>query len=151
VEVLDSRDIFIGVNAIDYSGYPDCRPEFILEFERLAKVATKAGVQGKSQFKIHAPLINLSKAETIRKGTRLGVDYSLTLSCYGPSATPDAHVPESALPGKCAARSRGHFRCPVGDGLQLVPALDAWPQTDWRYKGAQRQQTKRAYRVHLPE
>jgi 7-cyano-7-deazaguanine synthase len=84
-EVLGAADIFIGANAIDYSGYPDCRPEFISAFERLANVATKAGVQG-IRFKIHAPLISMSKAEIIRKGMELGVDFSLTHSCYDPGA-----------------------------------------------------------------
>ena len=82
-EVLGAADIFIGANAIDYSGYPDCRPEFISAFERLAGLATKAGVEG-TAFKIHAPLISLSKADIIRKGTELGVDFSLTHSCYDP-------------------------------------------------------------------
>jgi len=85
-EVLGSSDIFIGVNALDYSGYPDCRPEFIEAFERLANLATKAGVEGKQKLKIHTPLISLSKAEIIRTGLELGVDYSLTSSCYDPSA-----------------------------------------------------------------
>jgi 7-cyano-7-deazaguanine synthase len=80
-EVLEARDIFIGVNSVDFSGYPDCRPEFIAAFEQLATVATKAGVTGKP-CRIHAPLIELSKAEIIREGTRLGVDYALTVSCY---------------------------------------------------------------------
>ena len=80
-EVLAARDIFIGVNAVDFSGYPDCRPEFIAAFERLATVATKAGVEGQT-CRVHAPLISLSKAEIIREGTRLGVDYGLTVSCY---------------------------------------------------------------------
>jgi 7-cyano-7-deazaguanine synthase len=80
-EVLGARDIFIGVNAIDFSCYPDCRPEFIAAFERLATLATKAGVEGQT-CRIHAPLISLSKAEIIREGTRLGVDYGLTVSCY---------------------------------------------------------------------
>jgi 7-cyano-7-deazaguanine synthase len=80
-EVLGARDIFIGVNVVDYSGYPDCRPEFIAAFERLATVATKAGVEGNA-CSIHAPLIKLSKAEIIRQGTQLGVDYALTVSCY---------------------------------------------------------------------
>ena len=80
-EVLAARDIFIGVNAIDFSGYPDCRPAFIAAFEQLAAKATKAGVEG-HPCRIHAPLINLSKAEIIREGTRLGVDYALTVSCY---------------------------------------------------------------------
>jgi 7-cyano-7-deazaguanine synthase len=83
-EVLGAADIFIGANAVDYSGYPDCRPEFISAFEKLAGVATKAGVQG-TQFRIHAPLISMSKAEIIRKGTDLGVDFSLTRSCYDPT------------------------------------------------------------------
>jgi 7-cyano-7-deazaguanine synthase len=84
-EVLDAADIFIGANAIDYSGYPDCRPEFIAAFERLANLATKAGVEG-TRFKIHAPLISMSKADIIRKGMELGVDFSLTHSCYDPGA-----------------------------------------------------------------
>ncbi len=81
VEVLGARDIFIGVNAVDYSGYPDCRPEFIAAFEALATRATKAGVEGAS-FRIHAPLIRLSKADIVREGTRLGVDFAATVSCY---------------------------------------------------------------------
>ena len=84
-EVLAAKDIFIGVNAIDYSGYPDCRPEFIGAFEHLANLATKAGIEG-SKFKIRTPLINMSKADIIRKGMELGVDYSLTHSCYDPDA-----------------------------------------------------------------
>jgi 7-cyano-7-deazaguanine synthase len=84
-EVLGAFDIFIGINALDYSGYPDCRPEFITAFENLAKLATKSGVEGQ-RFRIHAPLISLSKAEIIRRGTELGVDFSLTHSCYDPTA-----------------------------------------------------------------
>ncbi len=80
-EVLDLHDIFIGVNAVDYSGYPDCRPEFIEAFQVLANLATKAGVEG-TEIKIHAPLIKLSKAEIINKGMRLGVEYKQTVSCY---------------------------------------------------------------------
>lgn len=80
-EVLGARDIFIGVNAVDYSGYPDCRPEFIEAFERLANLATRAGVEGQG-FSIRAPLQNLSKAQIIQKGIRLGVDYAMTVSCY---------------------------------------------------------------------
>jgi len=86
-EVLGSSDIFIGVNALDYSGYPDCRPEFIEAFERLANLATKAGVEGRQNLKIHTPLISLSKAEIVRKGRELGIDYGLTSSCYDPSPT----------------------------------------------------------------
>ena len=83
-EVKEASNIFIGVNAVDYSGYPDCRPEFIAAFETLANLATKAGVEGKSQMKIHTPLIELSKAEIIGKGLELGVDYGMTHSCYDP-------------------------------------------------------------------
>jgi 7-cyano-7-deazaguanine synthase len=84
-EVIGGADIFIGANAIDYSGYPDCRPEFISAFEQVARVGTKAGVEG-TEFRIHAPLISMSKAEIIRKGIELGVDFSLTHSCYDPAA-----------------------------------------------------------------
>jgi 7-cyano-7-deazaguanine synthase len=80
-EVLGSRSIFVGVNAVDYSGYPDCRPEFIRAFEAMANLATKAAVEGLAM-RIHAPLIDLSKADIIRAGSRLGVDYALTVSCY---------------------------------------------------------------------
>ena len=80
-EVIGARDLFIGVNAVDYSGYPDCRPEFIRAFERLANLATRAGVEG-DVFRIHAPLMRLSKAQIIQRGTELGVDYSRTVSCY---------------------------------------------------------------------
>jgi 7-cyano-7-deazaguanine synthase len=92
-EVIGARDIFMGVNAIDYSGYPDCRPEFIAQFERLANLATKAGVSG-SEFRIHAPLITMTKAQIIGKGTELGVDFSLTHSCYDPA-------PNGKACGKC--------------------------------------------------
>jgi 7-cyano-7-deazaguanine synthase len=92
-EVLGAADIFVGVNAVDYSDYPDCRPEFIQEFERLARVATKAGVEGTS-FKIQAPLIDMSKADIIRAGTLLGVDYGMTVSCYQANA-------DGAACGKC--------------------------------------------------
>jgi 7-cyano-7-deazaguanine synthase len=83
-EVLGAYDLFLGVNAVDYSGYPDCRPEFIAAFERLANLATKAGVEGSGTFRVHAPLIHWTKAEIIRQGLALGVDYSLTHSCYDP-------------------------------------------------------------------
>jgi 7-cyano-7-deazaguanine synthase len=86
-EVLESSDVFIGVNALDYSGYPDCRPEYIHAFEQMANLATKASVEGRQKLKIHAPLMHLTKAQIIRRGTELGVDYSLTSSCYDP--TPD--------------------------------------------------------------
>jgi 7-cyano-7-deazaguanine synthase len=86
-EVVGAFDIFIGVNAVDYSGYPDCRPEFIAQFERLANLATKAGVEGQGQFHIHTPLIHLTKAQIIQEGVRLGVDYGLTHSCYEPDSS----------------------------------------------------------------
>ena len=85
-EVLDAADIFIGVNAIDYSGYPDCRPAFIEAFERTAALATRAGVEG-MRLKVHTPLIRMTKAQIIRRGVELGVDYGLTVSCYDPSET----------------------------------------------------------------
>ncbi|RPI62681.1 MAG: 7-cyano-7-deazaguanine synthase QueC [Planctomycetaceae bacterium] len=85
-EVVGAFDLFIGVNAIDYSGYPDCRPAFIEAFEKLANLATAAGIEGKGRFKVHAPLVTLSKAEIITTGLAMGVDYSLTHSCYDPSA-----------------------------------------------------------------
>jgi 7-cyano-7-deazaguanine synthase len=93
-EVLGAQDIFIGVNALDYSGYPDCRPEYIAAFQRMADLATKAGVEGSQRLTIHAPLIHLSKADIIRKGLELGVDYDLTFSCYDPS-------PDGAPCGHC--------------------------------------------------
>jgi len=93
-EVLGSFDIFLGVNAIDYSGYPDCRPEFVRAFEGLANVATRAGVEGRGRFRIHAPLIHLAKAEIIRLGRELGVDYAPTHSCYDPA-------PDGAACGRC--------------------------------------------------
>jgi 7-cyano-7-deazaguanine synthase len=85
-ETLGSSDIFVGVNALDYSGYPDCRPEYIAAFERMANLATRAGVEGTQHLKIHAPLITMTKAQIIRKGLALGVDYAITSSCYDPGA-----------------------------------------------------------------
>jgi 7-cyano-7-deazaguanine synthase len=93
-EVLGASDIFIGVNAIDYSGYPDCRSEYIETFEKMANLATKAGVEGKTQTRIRTPLINMTKADIIQKGTELGVDYSITHSCYDP-------LPEGRACGRC--------------------------------------------------
>ncbi len=84
-ETLNAYDIFIGVNALDYSGYPDCRPEYIKSFQNMANLATKTGVENEQQLTIHTPLINLTKAEIIQKGIALGIDYSLTHSCYDPS------------------------------------------------------------------
>ncbi len=93
-EVLRSFDLFIGVNSIDFSGYPDCRPEFIQAFERLANLATKAAVEGQGRYRVHTPLINLTKAEIIHLGHSLGVDYGLTHSCYAPT-------PEGLACGRC--------------------------------------------------
>ena len=93
-EVLGARDIFIGVNALDYSGYPDCRPEYIAAFERMANLALKATVEGTGKMAIHAPLLHLTKAEIIRRGIELGVDYSLTHSCYDPG-------PDGKACGRC--------------------------------------------------
>jgi len=93
-EALSAADIFIGVNALDYSGYPDCRPEYIAAFERMAQLATKAGVEGTMRIKIHTPLIAFTKAQIIKAGLELGVDYSLTHSCYDPT-------PEGLACGKC--------------------------------------------------
>jgi 7-cyano-7-deazaguanine synthase len=84
-EVLEAADIFIGVNALDYSGYPDCRPEFIAAFETMANLATKAGVEGRTRVRIHTPLIRMTKAEIVKLGRDLGLDYSLTHSCYDPA------------------------------------------------------------------
>jgi 7-cyano-7-deazaguanine synthase len=114
-EVLDMRDIFIGVNAIDYSGYPDCRPEFIAAFEKLANLATKAGTEG-AHFHIHAPLISMSKADIIRKGTELGVDFSLTHSCYDPT-------PEGLACGECDScqlRLKGFREAGVEDPIRYA-------------------------------
>ncbi|MDP3298233.1 MAG: 7-cyano-7-deazaguanine synthase QueC [Thermodesulfovibrionia bacterium] len=96
-EVLGAEDIFIGANAVDYSGYPDCRPEFINAFENMANLATKASVEGTSRFKIHAPLISLTKSEIIKKGIELGVDYSMTWSCYDPQISDKLQVTSNKL------------------------------------------------------
>jgi len=85
-EVLESTDIFIGVNALDYSGYPDCRPEYIKTYEKMANLATRAGVEGRQKLKIHTPLIDLTKAQIVQKGNELGVDYGITCSCYDPGS-----------------------------------------------------------------
>jgi 7-cyano-7-deazaguanine synthase len=113
-EVLEARDIVIGVNALDYSGYPDCRPEFIAAFERLAGLATKAGVEG-ARFRVHAPLLTLGKADIIRRGLELGLDYGLTHSCYDPS-------PQGRPCGECDScvlRARGFREAGVADPVLL--------------------------------
>ena len=115
-EVLRSSDIFIGVNAIDYSGYPDCRPEYIDAFERMANLATKAGVEGTIKIRIRTPLIRLTKAKIIRKGIDLGVDFALTHSCYDPS-------PQGLACGKCDScflRRKGFKEAGVTDPTQYV-------------------------------
>jgi 7-cyano-7-deazaguanine synthase len=117
-EVLGSSDIFIGVNALDYSGYPDCRPEFIEAFETMANLATKAGVEGRQALKIHMPLIRMSKAEIIQKGIELGVDYSLTSSCYDPSATGE---PCNGC-DSCLLRQKGFSENGIEDPLESVRA-----------------------------
>jgi 7-cyano-7-deazaguanine synthase len=110
-EAIQAQDIFIGVNALDYSGYPDCRPEFLEAFERLANLGTKAGVEGTSRFRIHAPLLHMTKAQIIRAGIEAGVDFSLTHSCYDPS-------PEGLACGACDScilRRRGFEAAGVPD------------------------------------
>ena len=116
-EVIRSSDIFIGVNAIDYSGYPDCRPEYIAAFERMANLATKAGVEGITKIKIRTPLINMTKAEIIKKGIELGMDYSLTHSCYDPS-------PDNLACGccdSCLLRKQGFKEAGIADPTKYIP------------------------------
>jgi len=115
-EVLKSSDIFIGVNAIDYSGYPDCRPEYIDAFERMANLATKAGVEGAANIRIRTPLIHLTKAQIIQKGMELGVDFALTHSCYDPS-------PQGLACGKCDScflRRKGFKEAGVTDPTRYI-------------------------------
>jgi len=115
-EVLKSSDIFIGVNAIDYSGYPDCRPEYIDAFERMANLATKAGVEGATKLRIRTPLIHLTKAQIIQKGIELGVDYALTYSCYDPS-------PQGLACGRCDScflRKKGFKEAGVTDPTRYI-------------------------------
>ncbi len=114
-ETLGAQDIFIGVNALDYSGYPDCRPEYIAAFGHMANLATKAGVEGKP-FSIHAPLIAMTKAQIIRKGLSLGVDYSLTTTCYDPSA-------DGMACGRCDAcllRLQGFKQAGIDDPIPYI-------------------------------
>lgn len=114
-EVLGASDLFLGVNAVDYSGYPDCRPEFVAAFEQLANLATKTGVEG-TRWRVHAPLIHLTKADIIRRGTALGVDYGLTHSCYDP-------LPDGTSCGHCDScqlRLKGFREAGVSDPLQYA-------------------------------
>ena len=115
-EVLGSRDIFVGVNAVDYSGYPDCRPEYIAAFEKMANLATKAGVEGR-KLSIHAPLIDLSKADIIRVGTALGVDYGLTVSCYQANELGQA----CAVCDSCRLRAEGFAAAGIADPTPYRP------------------------------
>ncbi len=110
-EVLGAWEIFIGANAVDYSGYPDCRPEFIQAFERMANLATRAAVEGRGRFRIRTPLMKLTKAEIIRRGVELGVDYSLTISCY--SADERGHA--CGVCDSCRLRARGFRDAGVTD------------------------------------
>ena len=112
-EVVEATDIFIGVNALDYSGYPDCRPEFIAAYESMANLATRAGVEG-HKLKIHTPLIDLTKAQTVEIGTRLGVDYSLTSSCYDP----DAQGRPCGYCDSCLLRLKGFAEAGLADPLE---------------------------------
>jgi 7-cyano-7-deazaguanine synthase len=123
-EVLGASDIFIGVNALDYSGYPDCRPEFIRAYEQMANLATKAGVEGRQKLAIHAPLIAMSKAEIIRTGLNLGVDYGLTSSCYDPAG-------DGAPCGQCDScflRRKGFAENGIGDPLTYGDTPERVPQ-----------------------
>ncbi len=115
-EVLGAFDIFIGVNALDYSGYPDCRPEYIAAFEKMANLATKAAVEGAGRYAIHTPLIALTKAEIIRKGLELGVDYSKTHSCYDP--TPDGLA--CGRCDSCRLRLKGFAEAGVPDPVRYA-------------------------------
>ena len=112
-ETVSASDIFIGVNAIDYSGYPDCRPEFIAAFEDLANLATKAGVEGKSSFKIHTPLIRMTKADIVRKAVELRVDLSLTHSCYDPGPAGEA----CGRCDSCILRHKGFAEAGIADPI----------------------------------
>ena len=115
-ETLDASDVFIGVSAVDYSGYPDCRPEYIAAYENMANLATKAGVEGRQKLRIHTPLIELSKAQTIQRGLELGVDYSITHSCYDPRADGRA----CGTCDSCLLRGRGFAELGLTD-----PAVEA--------------------------
>jgi 7-cyano-7-deazaguanine synthase len=120
-EVLGAFDIYIGVNALDYSGYPDCRPEYIAAFEAMANLATKAAVEGRGRYRIHTPLISLTKGEIIRRGLDLGVDYALTHSCYDPS-------PEGLACGECDScvlRLKGFAEAGIPDPVQYAVRSEA--------------------------
>jgi 7-cyano-7-deazaguanine synthase len=114
-EVLGARDLFAGMNALDYSGYPDCRPEFLNAFEQMARLGTRAGAQG-AEIRVHAPLIRMTKAEIVREGVRLGIDYAITHSCYDPAA-------DGAACGRCDScllRKKGFAEAGVADPTRYV-------------------------------
>lgn len=116
-ETVGAADIFLGVNAVDYSGYPDCRPTFIEAFQRLANVATKAAVEGRLQFQLHTPLIHMTKAQIIRRGVELGVDYALTHSCYDP----DAAGRSCGRCDACQLRQKGFAEAGLVDPIPYQP------------------------------
>jgi 7-cyano-7-deazaguanine synthase len=122
-EVVGANDIFIGVNALDYSGYPDCRPEYIAAFETMASLATKAGVEGGQRLRIHTPLIALSKHEIIRTGIALGVDYALTASCYDPTPAGEA----CGRCDSCVLRLKGFAEAGVRDPIRYSGAVSLAP------------------------
>ncbi len=115
-EVLMCPNIFIGANFVDYSGYPDCRPEYLKAFEAMANLATKVAVEGKIKFKIEAPLLYLTKAEIIKRGVQLGLDYSLTWSCYDPQGDPESPLPCLRCPS-CLLRQKGFREAGIKDPL----------------------------------
>ena len=115
-EVLGAEDIFIGVNALDYSGYPDCRPEYIEAYEKLANLATKAGVEGAQKIKIHTPLIDMTKSQIILKGMKLGVDYGQTISCYDP----DSNGASCGRCDSCVLRQKGFAEAGLVDPLRPI-------------------------------
>ena len=119
-EVIGASEIFIGVNAVDYSGYPDCRPEFIEAFQHLANLATKVGVEGKSHFQIRTPLIHLTKAQIMQKGVSLGVDYGLTLSCYDPTSDGGA----CGCCDSCQLRKKGFAEAGIADPTKYAQGSD---------------------------
>ena len=131
-ESLEAEDIFIGANAVDYSGYPDCRPEYIRAFEDMANLATKISVEGRVKFKVHAPLITLTKADIIKKGEELGVDYSMTWSCYDPVSVDNSTAAEykpCMRCDSCRLREKGFREAGIADPLINNPIKSSRPQT----------------------
>ena len=116
-ETIDCGDIFLGVNALDYSGYPDCRPEYLAAYEAMANLATKAAVEGRWRVKLHAPLVHLTKAQIISRGLALGVDYSLTSSCYDPA--PDGVAAATATRACCASAALPKMASPIRFAIKL--------------------------------